>query len=78
MKKISNWSLAGMAIGGIYAVGAFWRYYVMYPDLSEVVTGVAIGVTIFGLAFMYNKMIEQQHTLEALEEFLADKTSKKI
>jgi len=77
MKKISNWSILGMAIGIIFAIGSFIRYYIIYQDLSEVVIGFSIGLLIFAVSFLYNKALSQEHTLDALEEYLVDKGGKK-
>jgi O-antigen/teichoic acid export membrane protein len=77
MKRISNFSLLGMAIGIIFALGSFIRYYIIYNDLSEVTIGVSIGVLIFAISFMYNKLLSQEHTIDALEEYLVDKGGKK-
>ena len=72
MKNISNFSILGMAIGIIFAIGSFIRYYIIYQDLSEIVIGVSIGLLIFAVSFIYNTQKSQEHTLDALEEYLAD------
>ena len=77
MKKISNWSILGMVIGIIFAIGSFIRYYIIYQDLSEVVIGVSIGLLIFAISFLYNKQRSLEYTLDALEEYLDDKGGKK-
>ena len=75
MKNISNWSIAAIVIGAVFAIGSFWRYYVMYPDIDRMVAYTTLGVVIVFLGWTYNKIVQQGNTLEALEEFIADKTS---
>jgi uncharacterized membrane protein len=73
MKKISNWSIIGMLAGAIFAGGSFWRYYVMWPDLSQMVIGMSIGTLIIGISWLYNKQLNQGNTITAIENYLADK-----
>ena len=73
MKKISNWSWAGYAVGGIFALGSFIRYYILMPDFSQCVIGVSIGAIVMGLAFLYNRTVEQGNSLKAIEDYLSDK-----
>lgn len=74
---MSKWASTGVAAGIIYGIGSFWRYYVVYPDLSEAVTGIAIGMLIVAVSFLYQWRIDQSHTLEAIEEYLADKQNER-
>jgi hypothetical protein len=77
IKNISNWSILGMLIGAIFSIGSFIRYYIIYSDLSEVTIGVSIGLLIFAISWLYDKQRSQENTLDALEEYLADKGGKK-
>ena len=77
MKKISNWSLAGIIIGLVFSLGSFIRYYIIYQDLSEVVIGVFIGLLIMTVSFLYNKQLSQENTILAMEDYLADKQDEK-
>lgn len=72
VKRISNWSLLGILIGLIFSIGTFIRYYIIYQDLSEVVIGVSIGLLIIAVSFIYNRQRSQEHTIDALEEYLVD------
>jgi len=72
VKKISNWSLAGMIVGLIFGLGSFIRYYIIYQDTSEVVIGVLIGLLIMAVSFLYNKLLEHSNELDAMGEYLAD------
>lgn len=71
--KISNWSLLGYVGGAIYAIGSFVRYYILMPDLSQDILGVSIGLMIMGLAFLYNRQVEQGNSIKAIEAYLSDK-----
>jgi len=75
--KISNWSLAGMIAGLIFAVGSFIRYWIYYPDLDRVIVYVIMGILIFAVSFLYNRLIWLGHTLEGVEEYLANKNLNK-
>ena len=71
--KISNWSLLGYVGGAIYAIGSFWRYFVIYQDLSQDILGVSIGLMVMSLAFLYNRQVEQGNSIKAIEAYLSDK-----
>jgi hypothetical protein len=73
MKKISNWSIAGFVVGAVWAIGTFWRYFVMYPDMDRAITYPIIGILICGLAFLYNRTVEQGNSIKAMEAYLSDK-----
>jgi len=70
--KVSHWSLFGYLVGGTFAIGSFIRYYILYPDLDKVIAYTTLGLLIFGLSWIYNKLLNQDNTLLALEEYLKD------
>ena len=72
MKKISNWSILGYIFGAALSIGSFIRYYIIFPDLDRALIDVIIGMIICGLAWLYNKHLEQQHEIEAIEDYLDD------
>ena len=69
----SNWSLLGYIVGFVFSVGTFIKYYIMTPDLSQEILGVAIGIIVIGLAFLYNRSVEQGNNIKAMEAYLSDK-----
>ena len=73
MKSISKFSWIGIIAGFIYAVGSFVRYYIIYQDLSEVVIGISIGCLIMIVSWLYSEKLKLQHTIDYLEEYLAEK-----
>ena len=72
-KYYSRWSLAGMLSGLIFAVGSFWRYYILYSDTDKVIAYILLGILIMCVSFLYNKSLLQGHTIEGIEEYLSDK-----
>jgi hypothetical protein len=78
--KTSNWSLAGMFVGIIFSIGSFFRYYIVPVIINQgevietnLITTVAIGLLIIAVSWLYNKQKIQGSTLEALEDYIADK-----
>ena len=54
--KIHNIAIAGFIIGIAFLSGNFFRYYILYPDTSELVRGCLEGVFICAFAYVYNWM----------------------
>lgn len=73
MKKISNLSLIGYLAGGTFAIGSFIRYYILWFDLDKVITDVLIGVIVCAIAWLYNRQLQHNHSIEAIEDYLDDK-----
>lgn len=73
MKKISSWSLVGYIIGIAFALLSSIRYFLLFPDLDKALVYVGIGFIICGLSWTYNKLLEHENTLTAVEDYLADK-----
>ena len=69
-----------MAVGATYCAGNFWRYYIVFPDPSEVVTGCAIGALVFAVGWLYNAELQHSNSISAIEDYLDDKqlSDKKI
>jgi len=71
--KFSKWTICGILTGLIFAVGSFIRYYILYPDVSEMVIGVSIGILIMAVSYLYNQNMRTNNKLTAVEDFIADK-----
>ena len=76
MKKISTWSWLGYIIGIAFALFSSVRYFLLWPDLDKALVYVGIGFIICALAWVYNRLLEQSNTIEAMSEYLADRRSK--
>ena len=72
MKKISNWSLLGYIIGIVFALFSSIRYFLLYPDLDRALVYVGIGIIVCGLAWLYNKQLQQSISIEAINDYLAE------
>jgi len=72
MKKISNWSLLGYIIGIVFALFSSIRYFLLYPDLDRALVYVGIGLIVCGLAWLYNKQLQQSISIEAINDYLAE------
>ena len=77
MQKISNWSLVGYLGGIVFMIISIIRYQLMFPwiqpDTDKTIAYVLIGLCICGIAWLYNKQKMQGHTLDTLENYIADK-----
>ncbi len=73
MKKISHFTWVGYIIGMIFSIGSFIRYYIIYQDTSAVIIGVLIGFLILAVSFLYNRQLNQGHSIEGIEDYLSDK-----
>ena len=72
MKKISNWSILGYIIGIVFALFSSIRYFLLYPDLDRALVYVGIGIIVCGLAWLYNKQLQQSISIEAINDYLAE------
>ena len=70
--KTSHWSLLGYAIGILFAVGTFVRYYIMYPDVDKAITDIITGLIICALSWLYNKQLYLSNKLGGVEDYLAE------
>jgi hypothetical protein len=73
MKKISNWSILGYILGGLFSLFSATRYFLIFYDLDRAIVYTLIGFIICGLAFLYNKSVEQDNSIKAMEAYLSDK-----
>jgi len=73
MKKISNWSWLGYIIGIAFALLSSIRYFIIFYDLDRALVYVGIAGIVCGLAWLYNRQLELSYSIEAVEEYLADK-----
>jgi hypothetical protein len=71
--SLSTWSLLGYSIGMIFSILSAVRYFVLYPDEDKAIAYVTIGLIICALAWLYNKQINLNNKLTAVEDFLAEK-----
>jgi hypothetical protein len=71
--KISNWSIFGYALGFLFSLFSAIRYFLLYPDTDRALVYIGIGMMICGLAFLYNRSIEQGNSIKAIEDYLSDK-----
>lgn len=71
--KVSNWSLAGMIAGWIFAVTSIMRYDILYPDIDRFVAYTTIGVLIIAVSWLYNKTLNLSNQITAMGDYLADK-----
>ena len=76
-KRFSNWSLMGFVVGIFFIATATARYWFAMggaiQDIDKFVAYTLIGILIFAVSWLYNKQMMQGHTLDALEDFIADK-----
>jgi hypothetical protein len=54
--KYHTLSIVILIIGIIFAFGNFWRYFIMYPDNSELIRGILEGLFICGFGYVLNWM----------------------
>jgi len=76
MKKISNLTLLGYILGITFSLGSFIRYYIIWYDLDRAIVYVSLGIIVCAIAWIYNRLRNQAHTVEAMSEHLADRRSK--
>ena len=72
MKKPSNFSIAGIIFGIVFAVASFIRYWIIYPNKSEAIADILIGLLIIAVAYLYDSKNNQGNELEAIGNHLAD------
>jgi membrane protein implicated in regulation of membrane protease activity len=54
MKYILSYVI--MFVGVIFSIGVFIRWFVLYPDMSQLVLGLFLGLGMFILGYLYNWM----------------------
>ncbi len=74
MKSQFTISLVGYTFGGLLAFLSAIRYYVIWPDMDRALFYSLIGVMIMALSWCYSKIKKLQIDLQAVEEYLADKS----
>jgi hypothetical protein len=72
IEMISNFSLAGYAIGILVAVMSAVRWFVIYPDFSEAATFIYIGISITAFAWLYNQNLKLNNKVAGIEDYLAE------
>jgi len=77
MKKVSNWSLLGYILGAAFSIFSGIRYFLIYPDTDRALVYVGIGIIVCGLAFLYNRSVEQGRSIQAVEDYISDKEFEK-
>ena len=78
MKKPSNFTIAGIIFGIVFAVASFIRYWIIYPNRSEGVANILIGLLIIAVAYLYDNKIKQGNEIEAMGNHLADLNNERI
>jgi hypothetical protein len=73
MKKISNLSILGYILGAGFSIFSGIRYFLIYYDLDRALVYVGIGIIVCGLAFLYNRSVQQGRSIEAIENYISDK-----
>ncbi|MFH1308002.1 MAG: hypothetical protein ABIH72_04075 [archaeon] len=76
MKKVSNWSLVGYAVGIFVIIFTAARYLFLYPDFSQMILFIFSGAAICAFSWVYNRILGINNTLNAVEEYLADNLRK--
>ena len=78
--KQTNLSLTGIVFGIFLAVGSWFRYFVLYPDLDKALFFGLIGLIIIAIFWNYagrivliEKIDKIEQTLTSVEEWLVDK-----
>lgn len=63
------------SLGGlVFAIGSFLRYYVAYVDYDRALVYPLIGLFIVFVAWIYDRLVRVENTLEQLENYLADES----
>ena len=71
--KISNWSILGYILGACFSLFSAIRYFLLFPDTDRALVYVGIGIMVCGMAFLYNRTVEQGNSIKAIEAYLSDK-----
>lgn len=71
--KISNWSILGYVLGISFSFFSAIRYFLLFPDTDRAFVYIGIGIIVCGLAFLYNRTVEQGNSIKAMEAYLSDK-----
>ena len=72
--KINNWSMLGFVGSILFTLISIYRYWFQYQDIDRFIAYSIIGVLIFAVSWIYNSQKNQENTLEALEEYIVDKS----
>lgn len=73
MKRISNWSIVGIAFGFLFSLTSGIRYFVLYPDEDKAIAYVIVGGLIMSVVWLYGKLQLLGNTVTAVEDYLAEK-----
>ena len=73
MIKTNKRSLVGYVIGFIWALGFFWRYFIIYGDYSQGIVFIALGLLLMAFSWIYEMITRHGNKIYAVEEYLADK-----
>jgi len=69
----SNWSRIGYIIGLIISILFAVRYLVMWPDYSQAIIFVGLGLTIMAFSWVYEKILQINETLALIEDYLGER-----
>lgn len=56
--KITKITKVGYAGGIIVILASIIRWFLMYPDLSQAILGISIGIIVGGFAYVYQRLVE--------------------
>lgn len=76
IKKISNWSLIGFVGATLFIIISIYRYWFLYNDIDRFIAYTTIGVLIFAVSWLYNKQLQHSISIEAINDYLADRGKK--
>lgn len=65
--EINKWSITLGVLGFFTSVCSTIRWFFMYPDTSQFVIGVVIGIIMIGAAYIYDWMKLKDKKVEQLE-----------
>jgi len=71
MRRISNWTKAGMSAGVLFILFTAQRYFIQYHDTSFAIICILIGILIMAVSFLYQRnldRIEENKELKLMEE----------
>lgn len=72
MKKISNFSIAGLLFGFFFSLFSGIRYFILWPDEDRAIVYVLLGILIMIVSWLYNMLYEQGKDIAAIEDYLRE------
>ena len=69
--KTSLWSKCGYLLGGMFSFISVYRYWFEFHDIDRFLAYTCIGVLIMCVSWLYNEILKLNHTLLAVEDYIA-------